>query len=861
MRGPTTKKVTKKASGNHPIPLERCLAKSRLSDDMKRMVGRTVLDHCCIVGEIAREIINRLPAYLQDSFFPKGSALIAACHDIGKVSPTFQKKIYSAIEDADDELISLLQNVDADNETNWGGHAGISKCVLYDANAGKFIPEIVGSHHGCEAVTGGRSVDAEQFGGSEWQQQRMILLNNLKNSMEESCFPELRSFLQARVLAGLTCVSDWIGSGSLFDDPYVSWKDIIPVAVDTAGFIFPELVKGLSFKDIFGFEARDIQKCLIEHAKQTGVYILEAPMGIGKTEAALYAAYSIVTSGIATGVYFALPTQMTSNRIHERVNQFLDRILEPRSMHRTSLLMHSSAWLKEFELGEEGNPGGSWFNSTKRGLLAPFAVGTIDQALMATMNVKHGFVRTFGLAGKVVILDEVHTYDSYTGTILDRLVDDLRKLHCTIIILSATLTNERRTRFLGTEQTHAAPYPLISGVFHGNNKPVVAAPGFDAGNNVRIRMIQDSNEALDEALERAEKGQQVLWIENTVAEAQKAFSILSARSEGGVVECGLLHSRFIQADRGRLEDYWVTRYGKGGSVFRCEHGRILVGTQVLEQSLDIDADFLITRVCPTDMLLQRIGRLWRHSLHQRPHGSVCEAWILSVDFEDAEQDPLKTFGKTARVYSPYVLLRTLQAWQGVVMLSLPGDIRPILEETYKSRQESEKMLEHKAALEYEKERLERLALVGVAMGVGCKSDQTASTRFSDIDTVDLLLLRDVRYNHAAGESEVTLLNGRRLTLPSRFPARLRKNQKELSAILATQTLRVSDYTSPEALSLTSLEWIRPYFYLGDKNYDESIFRVALVRDGGMLKSLTGGKASRLYELSYDPLLGYQYEKS
>jgi len=150
-----------------------------------------------------------------------------------------------------------------------------------------------------------------------------------------------------------------------------------------------------------------------------------------------------LSSGQSSGIYFALPTQLTSNKIFDRFQDFLGEVLADDCPHR-SLLLHANAWLFETDMGEEGRPGGAWFNQSKRGLLAPFAVGTIDQALMAAMNVKHGFVRAFGLAGKIVILDEVHTYDAYTGSLMDALVQLLRQLNCTVIILSATLNQERR---------------------------------------------------------------------------------------------------------------------------------------------------------------------------------------------------------------------------------------------------------------------------------------------------------------------------------------------------------------------------------------------------------------------------------
>ncbi len=193
-------------------------------------------------------------------------------------------------------------------------------------------------------------------------------------------------------------------------------------------------------------------------------------MGMGKTEAALYAAYQMLVQEKATGIYFALPTQLTSNKIYDRFNSFLHQIVSTETPQH-ALLLHSGAWLMDTEMGEEGSPGGAWFNHRKRGLLAPFAVGTIDQALMAVMNVKHGFVRAYGLAGKVVILDEVHTYDLYTGTILNALVEFLRQIDCTVIILSATLSQTRRDALLQQSTTSEA-YPLITARHQRNGSAV-----------------------------------------------------------------------------------------------------------------------------------------------------------------------------------------------------------------------------------------------------------------------------------------------------------------------------------------------------------------------------------------------------
>ena len=860
MRNPRSHRLTPKGDSLPSLPLELCLAKTRGTDNSGKLAGRSVLEHCSIVGAIARELITRSPKFLRDSVFPQGSALIAASHDIGKISPTFQKKIHSSVISKDEKILDSLASVDQDIEINWGGHAGISQATLECLNAGKYIPEIVGLHHGAAPNLGGKTCNAEQFGGLEWQRKRAELCDILEKSMNES-FPVISNILQARVLAGLTCVADWIGSGFLFDDPDLQWKNLIHKAVDSAGFLKPCFLEGLSFREVFGFEPRTIQQQLIDLVSGPGTYILEAPMGIGKTEAALFAAYLLVASGKATGIYFALPTQLTSDRIHTRVHAFLQKVLDPTSPHRESLLLHSNAWLKEFELGKEGAPGHSWFHASKRGLLAPFAVGTIDQALMASMNVKHGFVRTFGLAGKVVILDEVHTYDAYTGTILDRMVEELNGLHCTVIILSATLTNERRLKLLGTEPSGDAAYPVISALPQNIKKLIELKPSVLPGNTVTVNHISDIDEALEEALARAEEDQQVLWLENTVADAQQVFSILAARSAGMGIECGLLHSRFIQKDRAKLEEHWVSRYGKDSGTLRNEKGRILIGTQVLEQSLDIDADFLITRICPTDMLLQRTGRLWRHNLHRRPNGAVCEVWILTTDLSTALIDPKKAFGKTASVYSLYVLLRTLQTWEEVKILSLPGDIHRLLETTYEPRDESEIIQQYKAELENKKQRLWRFALQSTAKDIGTLPDSEAKTRYSDIETVELLLLRSLKHEREKGGVSVTLLDGETLFLPATSPPESRKEQRKLSAILARQTLNVALYDAPSSVRKNDLEWLKPYFYLGDMQCDESIMRVAIVGEDGLLKAPVGGRSHESKVLCYNARLGYQSRKN
>jgi CRISPR-associated endonuclease/helicase Cas3 len=845
------------------IPFQACLAKTYKQPNGNVLPGRTVLNHCHIVGEVARALIARMPIWLRKKFFDEGSELIAAAHDIGKVSPTFQKKIHANLKPS--ILPSSLQKIQSDLEKGWGYHGGTSQATVKAIHSGKFIPEILGQHHGYAPTLGSLIAIDEVFGGQTWQIQREAMLVELKKLLN-SDWPIVRDTLHAKVLSGLTTVSDWIGSGSHFEDPSTPLcLSIIQKALDDSGFAPPKFQIGLSFTDIFNFAPHDAQQKLITQIKEPGVYILEAPMGLGKTEAALYAAYQIMTTGKATGMYFALPTQLTSNKIHERVTEFLKKILDPIAAHTNALLLHSNAWLKQ-DLGEDGRPGGAWFQSSKRGILAPFAVGTLDQALMAAMNVKHGFVRTFGLVGKVVILDEVHSYDAYTGTLLDKLISILRELQCTVIILSATLTQQRRAEFLGlnldlSKSSQQSPYPLISALPtehpHLEELPTEASLIRQVG----IIFCSQDHAAFDEALLRAEQGQQVLWIENTVDQAQATYKQLAARASDINIQTGLLHSRFLHIDRQKIETQWVSLYGKqrSGESARQARGRILVGTQVLEQSLDIDADFLITRICPTDMLFQRLGRLWRHTQTIRPISAKQEAWILAPELSTALHGPSTAFGKTGKVYSTYVLYRTLEVWRGLSSITLPTDIRPLLEATYADRSENEHHGLQAALNELKKkrEKLQSLGLVGLSHGTGTLPESKASTRYSDQETVEVLLLRAYQHDKNQLSTEVTFLNGEKIFLPHNCKKLDRKEWLKKAATLMEHTVRVPEYSAPSPLSPQSLIWLQDYFYLGDGQKETSPLRVACVTEDGTLQSLHKNIANEKYTLYYDDNTGYQ----
>lgn len=866
-RFPPKKKAPLEVSAG--IPFEQCYAKTWIQPDGATALGHTVFNHCQIVGEVARQLMALFPEPLSQQLFPSGSELAAACHDIGKVSPSFVAKLLKATGQ-DYQTIPALSKAMPERESQWGGHAGVSQATAEALNAPQYVPEILGQHHGFNPQISDKTANAEVFGGPNWQNERQKLVEALKTALQCD-WPVFESAAQARVVAGLTSVADWIGSGSFFEAPDQAWQPRIEQALKDAGFIRPTIIPERSFAEIFDpehkeMQPRQAQQLFVDQVKGPGVYILEAQMGMGKTEAALYAAYKLLAAGQATGIYFALPTQLTSNKIYDRFNAFLEQIIHSDTPNR-ALLLHSGAWLLDTDMGEEGRPGGAWFNHKKRGLLAPFAVGTLDQALMAVMNVKHGFVRAFGLAGKVVILDEVHSYDLYTGTILNELTAFLRQIGCTVIILSATLSRQRREALIESPTT-ATDYPLITASAGLDNTPIESAVDQSNSEPVSVTLISDHSQALEEALLRAEQGQQVLWIENTVAEAQQRYLDLASRAYALGCDVGLLHSRFIPSDRQRHEARWVSAFGREGWPERPTQGRILVGTQVLEQSLDIDADFLISRFAPTDMLLQRIGRLWRHTLTPRPNSARHECWLIAPEIKQALNNPATAFGATASVYAPYVLCRSLEVWQTVKQLVLPADIRPLIDDTYLDRDESgswsellrwlKKGSRHRTG----EEALQSLARLTLSRDGKTLPEHKADTRYSDQPTREVLLLRSMRYDSDAKVTQIRLLDGQTLQLPHHRYQLTKPQWRQLAATLHQQLVAIKPSDCPPAISRAELDKLQlgQVFYLGHPEEEEALLRVAIVSDSGEIKTVDGAVASSDQRLEYRDDLGYRVIK-
>ena len=756
---------------------EACWAKTTADDQP----GITVRDHCLNVGCVAEALLALLPQHLQ-GLIPPGAATLAALHDVGKVSPGFQVKCVP--------WLMRHSLVDRASKEGWSTreppyHAEISQFTVQELlrSAGLHPwAAAVGAHHG--RIKGERVRVHEP-----WEGERVRLAAELIREL--GALPnQLPNEAATWFVAGLISVADWIGSDEAHFPQDAHWE--LPerrigaqTALATIGWRPLKIRQLNGFAELFPEtpQANGLQTASLEVVREPGVYVVEGPMGYGKTEAALAAAYRLIAEGNAAGLYFALPSQITSNRIHLRVQPFVNRIsTEPGAVR----LAHSASWLsetavepslypaseKDAEAKEHVHAGRSWFASAKGALLAPFGVGTVDQCLLGIVAAKHFFVRQYGLAGKVVILDEVHTYDLYTGTLIEELVKRLLELRCTVIVLSATLTEKRRRALLGLAEGHpvSAAYPLVSGLV-GSLVERGCAPV--PPKTISVRTVPGAI-PVDEAIGRASRGECVLWIRNTVDDAQEVYRALQgARVEGGP-SVALLHSRFPFFRREQLEAEWMDRLGKDSA--RRPAGCVLVSTQVAEQSVDVDADLLITDLAPTDMLLQRLGRLWRHERPARP-SSQPEVWIVLPRLSDGQlagatkAELLEALGKSAKVYAAYILLRSLEQWRRRQGITLPDEIRPILKATYDdpARSEPPGWRELREQLEGKKAEMARLAISATRVWSipPLKDEEGVQTRYSTYRTAELLLLTEIT-TLGPRSARLSLLNGQAATVHERY---------------------------------------------------------------------------------------------
>ncbi len=657
-------------------------------------------------------------------------AFLISLHDVGKASPTFQIKYQPMIP----EIIKTGFWLPKDKPIQSSPHGVVSAWALksllqelldISKDDARNIAQALGGHHGSWATpnqllpTALTSTDKGD-NDSNWNAARKELVQAMIEVFSPAlgfALPEDRLELNAflTLFSGFTSIADWIGSMSEFF-PYEK-RTNIPLheyasrSAKAAETVLSQLGwfgwqadgKALVFREMFPFitDLNSVQKKIVEEVgkiSQPALLILESPTGSGKTEAALYAADTWLQSQHGHGLYIAMPTQATSNQMYDRVEDFLLKRYPKTSLnyhlvHGGALLEDNKAQAEAVYDEDQNNSEGSvraetWFLPRKRTLLAPFGVGTVDQALMSVLQTRHFFVRMFGLQNKVVVFDEVHAYDTYMSELFKRLLTWLNKIGVSVILLSATLPEKTRREltaaYLGEKDVDLPPaeYPRLTLA----SKEGIQSIALDMPSSRTVELEWsdiDPKLILEKLKDALQNGGCAAVICNRVQRAQDLYKEITLAGLVPKEDLILFHARFPFQWRHEIEQKVLDKFGKSkeeGKNPNRPQKSIVVATQVIEQSLDLDFDYMISDLAPIDLLIQRAGRLQRHSQNDssRPENLKSPRLLIA----SPQKDDIPEFGHDEYVYDRSVMLKTWLTVKDQTEMSLPSQTTMLVEAVY-----------------------------------------------------------------------------------------------------------------------------------------------------------------------------------
>ncbi|MCZ7432309.1 type I-E CRISPR-associated protein Cse1/CasA [Streptomyces sp. WMMC1477] len=712
------------------------------------------------VPHAIKELVSEtLPGGEEDA--AKLVRFLAAAHDSGKASPAFACQVEHLADRMRANGLDMPLSKDYGLDRRLAPHGLVGQLLLQEWMENRFglakrasgqFAVVAGGHHG--APPEHQQIHDLQLrphlmrhpGPSEevWRQVQYELMDGcadlagVAERLPEWGNVRLPQPVQV-ILTALVITSDWIASApELFPYDPESWQPVGPIGERRRlraawdGLDLPKpWAPGIpqeSTRELFakrfpklrGAEVRPVQNEAVGLARSmptAGLLMIEAPMGEGKTEAALAAAEVLAARTGAGGLVVALPTRATSDAMFSRLMAWVEQLPQgdgPRSV----VLAHAKAalnglWAGLLRQGRRSiaavDPDGEepvgevrgtraqpaelhahqWLRGRKKQLLASFAVGTIDQVLFAGLKSRHLALRHLAVAGKVVVIDEVHAYDAYMGRYLDRVLEWLAAYRVPVVLLSATLPSDRR-RSLAAAYAGAAgadvevaadTYPLITAV--APHQPTLTArPPSDSERRTEVlmeRLDDDVTALADRLTEELAEGGCALVVRNTVDRVLEAAEVLRKRFGDAAVT--VAHSRFLAADRAAKDDELLRRFGPED----CQRPRrhVVVASQVVEQSLDVDFDLLVTDLAPVDLVLQRMGRLHRHPRRRPPRLVQARCLVTGVDWQTTPPSPVR--GSRAVYQGDHTLLRSL-AVLGPHLdgspLRLPTDISPLVQRAY-----------------------------------------------------------------------------------------------------------------------------------------------------------------------------------
>ncbi len=439
------------------------------------------------------------------------------------------------------------------------------------------------------------------------------------------------------------------------------------------------------------------------------LFIIEESTGGGKTEAALALAQRIMQGGEAETVFMALPTMATANALYLRLRDYVGKFFAPGRTPSLGLAHSQRKYVESFtnsinlspheppkaprldEVFSEAQCAAWLADSGKKALLSSLGVGTVDQAVCAALPVRYQSLRVLGLCRGVLIIDEVHCYEAYLNELIGGLLEFMAGVGGSVILLSATLNRAQKEKMIerfwagqGIERDAElveVGYPLITMVQEGGAEEVAVGGPPPRDKKVRLEMLSDRQILLEHLTQASRDGACACWIRNTVDDARRGYEEL--KSALGRDRVLLFHARMAMQDRLDREEEVLRLFGKSSSP-ATRAGRVLVATQVVEQSLDLDFDLMASDLCPMDQIIQRVGRLFRHARPDRPYQNP----RLLVLGPPAEAEPQKDWFRSFFPGASYVYPHHGQLWLSSRLLSsreeliLPRQSRELIEQVF-----------------------------------------------------------------------------------------------------------------------------------------------------------------------------------
>lgn len=625
-------------------------------------------------------------------------------HDVGKGSIRFQEMDAATREKLEAEGIQTMllgpENHPRHEKNSAAIMERIWKAEGMEKRTARFLAALLGAHH--QGKNG--NVDGRLDAWKDWQDELERRLRRYFYGDTAVVWPVIAREDRGAVgalLLGITILSDWIASGDIFAEAD-NWKDNLREAVEErmqaflrdSGLEKQTLFPVTDFSSVWPNIPRqgmrplqqEMESLFTDCDEKISLVLLEAPMGEGKTEAGMYAALQMAKQWEKEGFYVALPTAATSNQMVSRMRALL-------KMHHAEdevRLLHAMAWLVD---EQQPVPDGiqtedevfarQWLAPLRRGLLSPYAVGTVDQAMQSVMMIKYGVLRLLGLSGKALVIDELHAYDVYMSSILTCLMQWCKVLEIPVVLLSATLPPAKKQQMLApfTNAPLSSCYPVVTAVTESGrlmerhfNKTVMRRRL-----GVKLCAILHEPERIAaKALELVENGDCLCVLLNTVAQAQQVYQELKERNATEFLL--LFHARFPAGRRDEIETQCLRLFGKDKSY--RPNKAILVATQVCEQSLDLDFDVMMTAIAPIDLLLQRAGREQRHPDTQRPSHFKQPILYVLVPKDKHAVSLEQKYGADGAVYPPCLLAQSEYLLADRQEIRIPEDMAQLVADGY-----------------------------------------------------------------------------------------------------------------------------------------------------------------------------------